>query len=207
VKKLLSHTNLFMAIVILTPILAYFVYDWFEHTYQQLPVLGGSETHTIDTFSLTNQDGFSSGTNEWDGKIVVADFFFTHCPVVCPRITKSIKRVQQAYAGDKKILFNSISVDPETDRPEILRAYAEKFAIDQSNWRLYTGKKTEIYKLARNSFMVVATDGDGGPQDFIHSENLVLIDKKRRIRGYYDGTSEKEVTQLIKDIKKLKYEK
>ena len=87
-----------------------------------------------------------------------------------------------------------------------IKKYADNFAINTTNWNLLTGDKREIYKLARNSFMLVATDGDGGPEDFIHSEKLVLIDKQKRIRGYYDGTGNKEAGQLINDIKKLKHE-
>ena len=96
--------------------------------------------------------------------------------------------------------------DPERDNPERLRSYVNKFSINTNNWQLLTGTKTEIYRLARNGFMIVATDGDGGPEDFIHSEKLVLIDKQRRIRGYYNGTNSAEVNNLINDIKKLQHE-
>jgi protein SCO1/2 len=121
-------------------------------------------------------------------------------------MTSNLKKVNRAYEADNEIFFNSISVDPDRDNPGQLKAYAKRFHIETSNWDLLTGNKKDIYKLARNSFMVVATDGDGGPDDFIHSERLVLIDKQRKIRGYYNGTSEKDTDQLIADIKKLKNE-
>ncbi|RYG29073.1 MAG: SCO family protein, partial [Chitinophagaceae bacterium] len=139
-------------------------------------------------------------------KIVVVDFFFTHCAAICPRMTAGVKQVQQAFSKDE-LHIASISVDPERDSVGRLRWYQEKFSIDPANWELLTGDKKEIYKMARNSFMVVATDGDGGPADFIHSEKLVLVDKQKRIRGYYNGTDEKEVRALIADIQKLKNEK
>src|SRR5687768_963323 len=203
---------IFLAAVFILPLLAYSGYLFFEQKFQSLPVYGKEEIsngqkiqHTIDAFELINQDSINKGINDWKEKIVVADFFFTHCPVICPKMTANLKRVQKSFSDDD-ILINSFSVDPQRDSIVQLKKYAEKFAINSVNWQLLTGDKKDIYKLARNSFMIVATDGDGGPDDFIHSEKLVLIDKQKRIRGYYDGTSEKETDQLIHDIKKLKNE-
>ncbi len=118
----------------------------------------------------------------------------------------NMKKVQNAYNNDDKIVFTSFSVNPEADSAARLKKYVSQFNISTDNWDLLTGNKKEIYKLARNSFLVVATNGDGGPTDFIHSDKLILIDKQKRIRGYYDGTSEKETNDLIHDIKKLKNE-
>lgn len=203
----------FIALVFVVPIMVYSGYLFFEQKFQKPPVYGKEviingqkKQHTITAFKLINQDGILKGTEDWNRKIVVADFFFTHCPVICPKMTANLKRVQQSFSGDD-ILINSFSIDPQRDSAVQLKKYAEKFKINAANWQLLTGDKKDIYKLARNSFMIVATDGDGGPDDFIHSEKLVLIDKQKRIRGYYDGTSEKETDQLIYDIKKLKNEK
>lgn len=208
-----STIRVFVALVFVIPILAYAAMNWYEKRFQQLPVLGAVATlngekkyHTIEDFSFANQDGRLVSSADWKGKIVVADFFFTHCPTICPRMTKSLGSIQQAYKGDGEILINSFTVDPERDSVAQLKSYSRRFGLDHTNWHLLTGDKKEIYRLARNSFMIVATDGDGGPGDFIHSENLVLVDKQRRIRGYYDGTSETEVDKLINDIKKLKNE-
>lgn len=121
-------------------------------------------------------------------------------------MTASLKRVQQAYGNNDNIIINSISVDPEHDSIPQLKKYVNKFSINTRNWSLLTGDKKDIYKLARNEFMIVATDGDGGAEDFIHSEQLVLADQQRRIRGCYDGTNKQEVDQLIHDIKKLENE-
>jgi protein SCO1/2 len=199
--------------VFILPLVVYSGFLFFEQKFQKLTVFGKEEIvngkkiqHTIAGFELVNQDGVKKGIEDWTGKIVVVDFFFTHCPVICPKMTANLKRVQEAFS-DNEILINSFSVDPQRDSAVQLKKYSEKFRINLDNWQLLTGDKKDIYKLARNSFMLVATDGDGGPDDFIHSEKLTLIDKKKMIRGYYDGTNEKDTDQLIYDIKKLQDEK
>lgn len=192
--------------VFVIPVSAWALINWYEKKAQSLPVMGKTKEHRIGDFKLLNQDGELKTTADWNDKIVIADFFFTHCPVVCPKLTKSLMTVQETYKDENEIVFASFTVDPERDSAAQLKKYANQFNINTYNWNLLTGDKKEIYKLARNSFMLVATDGDGGPEDFIHSESLVLVDKQRRIRGYYDGTSNKEVNQLIIDIKKLKHE-
>jgi len=196
---------LFVAVVVILPLSVYAVVNWYERSVQALPVLI-SKTHTIADYRLVNQLGKESSIKNWEGKIVVANFFFTHCPYVYPKMTNNLKKVQKANVGDKNLLFVSFSVDPERDSSEQLQEFARRFNIDESNWQLLTGSKKEIYRLARKSFQVIATDGDGGENDFIHSDQLVLIDAQKRIRGYYEGTEEKETDQLIKDIKKLENE-
>ena len=193
---------LFIAAVTIIPVMLFAVVKWYENKYTKLPVLGG-EGHTIANFRLVNQHGGYTSLQDWDNKIVVADFFFTHCPVVCPKMTRSLKKVQEVYINDKEFSISSFSVDPERDSASQLEQYAEKMNI-QHDWQLLTGDKKEIYKLARKSFLVTVTDGDGGPQDFIHSELLVLIDKQKRIRGFYNGTVASEVDELIRDISRLK---
>jgi protein SCO1 len=200
-------------LVFIIPVLAYAAMNWYERRFQELPVMGPVTTtngatwyHTIADFSLANQDGQYISTADWKGKIIVADFFFTHCPTICPAMTKNLARVQEVFKSDSEILINSFTVDPERDSVAQLKSYSIRFKLNNDNWHLLTGDKKDIYRLARNSFMIVATDGDGGPEDFIHSEKLVLVDKQRRIRGYYEGTNDKEIDQLIIDIKKLKNE-
>lgn len=195
---------LFMAAVVFLPMGVFAVVKWFEHSYTKLPVLG-AQGHTIANFQLANQYGAITSLRDWEGKITVDNFFFTHCPTVCPKMVRSLKTVQQQYAGDKELQINSFTVDPERDSVAQLKAYAQKLDI-KNNWQLLTGDKKEIYKLARKSFLLVATDGDGGPTDFIHSELLVLVDKEKRIRGYYNGTDEEEVNNLLRDINRLKKE-
>jgi protein SCO1/2 len=202
-----STINLFLLLVFIIPVSAWALVNWYEKKVQVLPVIGKTKDHRISHFQLINQDGKIKSTAGWNNKIVVAGFFFTHCSTICPQMTKSLKRVQETFKPDETIVFNFFTVDPERDSAVQLKKYAGQYKIDNRNWDLLTGDKKEIYKLARNSFMIVATDGDGGPDDFIHSEKLVLVDKQKRIRGYYDGTSNKEVNQLISDIKKLNHEK
>ncbi|MGK2861075.1 MAG: SCO family protein, partial [Chitinophagaceae bacterium] len=181
--------SFFVALVFILPVIAWSLLNFYERKFELLPVLGKTKEHRVGNFKMINQDGHIKSTNDWNGRIVVANFFFTNCPTVCPKMTNSLKKISKAYENDKAVLINSFSVDPERDSAGQLKKYAGDFAINNVNWNLLTGEKKEIYKMARNSFMVVATDGDGGPDDFIHSEKLVLIDKHKRIRGYYDGTS------------------
>ena len=195
---------LFVSIVVLVPVIVYGFTNWYESHYKKLPVYG-QDNHRIDDFNLTNQLGETISLKSWENKIVVADFFFTHCPTICPKMAKSLKKVQQFFLKDEQIQINSFTVDPDRDSVGRLFTYASQFNIS-GNWNLLTGSKKEIYLLARKSFMIVATDGDGGPNDFIHSEKLVLVDKSKKVRGYYDGTNEQEVNQLIRDIDKLKKE-
>jgi protein SCO1 len=195
---------LFMAAVVFLPMGVFALVKWFEHSYTELPVLG-PESHVIADFQLSNQYGAITSLKNWEGKITVDNFFFTHCPAVCPKMIRSLKKVQQQYAGDEAISINSFTVDPERDSVAQLKSYAQRLDIKQ-NWQLLTGEKKEIYKLARKSFLVVATEGDGGPTDFIHSELLVLVDREKRIRGYYNGTDEEEVNNLLRDIGRLKKE-
>ena len=204
---------LFVIRVTSVPLLVYAGYKVFDQRFSTLPVLGKSERkngitiyHTVNDFSFTDQNGEQSGSAQWNDRIVVVNFFFTTCPVICPKMTRNLIRVQNAV-DKNSVLINSISVDPGKDSAERLKWYESRFDIRGANWKLLTGDKKAIYRLARNSFMVVATDGDGGPEDFIHSEKLILIDRLKRIRGYYDGTSETDANKLIADIKKLQHEK
>lgn len=194
----------FVAVVVLLPMGVFALVKWYEHSFTKLPVLGPAE-HTIADFRLTNQHGTTTSLKAWDDKIVVANLFFTHCPVVCPKMMRNLKTVQQLYANEKELMLTSFTVDPERDSATQLKRYASKMNIE-NNWILITGSKKEIYKLARKSLLLVATDGDGGADDFIHSEFLVLIDKQKHIRGFYKGTEKEDVDNLLRDIKKLKEE-
>jgi protein SCO1/2 len=204
-----APTIWFVLMVFVLPFSAYGIYSLVKKG-RALPVYGNVEPgtdHRVGDFSMTDQQGRVVTQEIWKDRIVVADFFFTHCSTICPKMTKSLKRVQDAFSNDEGIVITSFTVDPERDSSEQLDHYGKRYGVNDKHWELLTGDKKEIYRLARNGFRVVATDGDGGPGDFIHSEKLVLLDRQRRIRGYYDGTNEKEVNQLIRDIKKLRNEK
>lgn len=164
------------------------------------------KNHRIRDFKLVNQDGVSVTDSFLKDKIYVADFFFTTCPTICPVMSNELERVQEAFEGDLGIQIVSHTVQPEYDSPEILKEYAALHKANPTQWTFLTGDKSEIYSLARKSYFAVTTEGDGGISDFIHTENFVLVDKKKRIRGFYDGTSADDVNRLIKDIKILKDE-
>lgn len=195
---------MFVAAVLLIPITVFGIVHWCQSTYEKLPILG-EKGHTIPDFELRNQYGNATSTKSWNNRIVVVNFFFTHCPSICPKMMYQLKRVQ-AYSGVDDLNICSFTVDPERDSVERLKAYAGQMEL-HGDWELITGDKKELYRLARKSFYLDATDGDSGANDFIHSDKLVLIDKEKRIRGFYNGTDEADVNKLITDIKKLQMER
>jgi len=160
--------------------------------------------HRIADFSLLNQNGDTITQENYRDKIYVADFFFTTCPTICPIMTANLVEVQAALANDPEVLLLSHSVTPEIDSVAQLKKYAIEKGVNDAKWNLVTGDKKQIYELARKSYLAVQEDGDGGPFDMIHTENFILVDKQRRIRGFYDGTKEEEMDRLLSDIEILK---
>ena len=158
--------------------------------------------HKISNFSLTNQNGETVTEENYHNKIYVADFFFTTCPSICPIMTENMFYIQEKTIN-KDILLVSYSVTPEIDSVAQLKKYAIEKGVDDSKWNLLTGEKKDIYELARKSYLVAKNNGDGGKYDMIHTENFVLIDKEKRIRGFYDGTNKEEMDQLLNDIQIL----
>jgi len=162
--------------------------------------------HSISDFELYSQDGDTINLNSVEGKIYIADFFFTTCGNICPKMTTQMKILHDFYLTDEDIMFVSHTVYPEEDSVQVLSAYADKYQIDSNKWLLLTGAKEVIYDLARKSYFAVLTEGDGGERDFIHTENFMLLDKRQRIRGYYDGTLPEDMIRLKKDIEILRLE-
>ena len=165
----------------------------------------GSE-HRVAEFELYSQEGDTISLKDVDGRIYVADFFFTTCANICPKMTTQMKGLHDFYLDDVDIMFVSHTVYPEMDSVEVLEAYADKYEVNPDKWIMLTGAKEEIYSLARKSYFAVLTEGDGGERDFIHTENFVLMDKKQRIRGYYDGTLPNDMERLKKDVEILRLE-
>ena len=163
--------------------------------------------HKIADFSLTNQNGKTITQNTYKDKIYVADFFFITCQTICPIMTDHMVEIQKEIIDDPDIMLLSHSVTPEIDNVAQLKRYAEKKGVNAKKWNLVTGDKKEIYKLARKSYLAVKDNGDGGPYDMVHTENFMLIDKKRQIRGFYDGTNSEDIDRLLDDIEILKEEK
>ena len=171
--------------------------------------------HTISGFSLLNQDSNQVSEKIFKGKIHVANFFFTTCGTICPKMSSEMMRVQHAFEKDTNVVIVSYTVDPEHDTPLVLKEYASQHNAIKNKWFFLTGDKKTIYDLARNSYYLVAGEGDGGQEDFIHSEMFTLIDREGRIRGgkdkrgnmlTYDGTNILDVNRLIEDIAVLKLE-
>jgi protein SCO1/2 len=160
--------------------------------------------HRIADFSLTNQNGETITQADYKDKIYVADFFFTTCQTICPIMTDHMYQIQKEIMDDEEVLLLSHSVTPRIDSVAQLKRYAKLKGVNDAKWNLVTGDKKQIYKLARKSYLAVKTDGNGDEYDMIHTENFLLIDKKRRIRGFYDGTKSEDIEKLLEDIKVLK---
>jgi len=160
--------------------------------------------HKIADFSLINQNGETITHRDYDNKIYVADFFFTTCQTICPIMTDHMYQIQKEILDDNEVMLLSHSVTPEIDSVEQLKRYAKKKGVIDAKWNLVTGDKKQIYQLARKSYLAVKTEGNGDAYDMIHTENFMLIDKKRQIRGFYDGTNPEDIKKLLDDIKILK---
>ncbi|HET6244561.1 MAG: SCO family protein [Bacteroidetes bacterium] len=163
-------------------------------------------THRIAAFELISQQGIKVTEKVLENKIYVADFFFTTCPSICPAMSAQMKRVNDNFKDHQDIMLVSHSVMPEIDTPEVLQEYAQRYGALPGKWLFLTGDKKDIYALARQSYFAVTTQGDGDEHDFIHTENLILVDKEKRIRGFYDGTDKNDVNRLISEIDILKKE-
>jgi len=164
------------------------------------------KNHTIGDFELINQKGEIITNNDYQDKIYIADFFFTRCTNICIAMAYNMIELQEYYKKDDDIMFLSHSVTPKIDSVSVLRKYADDKGVIDGKWNITTGSKKHIYELARKSYFAVIEDGDGGENDFIHTEQFVLIDKERRIRGFYDGTEKKDMEKLKNDITLLKEE-
>ena len=164
------------------------------------------KNHKVADFKLINQNGKTITQKEYQGKIYIADFFFTRCQTICIAMAYNMSELQEKYKNDKDIMFLSHSVTPVMDSVSVLKEYAERKGVIDGKWNVTTGSKKHIYELARKSYFAVLDEGDGGEQDFIHTEQFVLVDKERRIRGYYDGTDKEDMLKLQNDIVLLKSE-
>ncbi|MEY4875717.1 MAG: hypothetical protein RL708_866 [Bacteroidota bacterium] len=206
---------LFFTMVVLFSFSFFVAFSWIKKHESQLPYYGGgkmettfssaesSHIPTVPAFSFLNQDGKMVNENFVKNKIWVANFFFTNCGTICPKMSNHLQTVQQTFLQNDEVKIISFSCDPERDSATQLKFYSKNYQANNLQWQFLTGDKKSLYRFARKGLSLVATDGDGGENDFIHSQNLVLIDKKGFIRGYYDGTDEAAIQQLIIDIKKL----
>ena len=165
------------------------------------------EFHKIPTFSLLNQEGETVTEETFKDKIYITDFFFTTCPGICPKMTANMDVLQQEFKNDDEILLLSHSVTPQIDSVSVLKEYATAKGIISNKWHLVTGDRSQIYDLGRNHYFVEEDLGeDKTDDDFLHTENFVLIDKNRQIRGIYNGLNKTAIQQLIADVKTLQLE-
>jgi len=194
---------------------AVFVYAFFIHDNKKplryLPIFGpqsyeskngktDTTYHTIADFKFVNQNGDTVTQENFKNSVYVTDFFFTTCHTICPIMTTKMNSIYIKFKGNDEVKFLSHTVDPEIDTVAQLNRYALKYNADPKQWIFVTGDKKALYDIARTSYFLDAQEGDGGPDDFIHTQNFALIDKNKRIRGYYDGTDSIQVAQLMKDI-------
>lgn len=163
-------------------------------------VQGITQLHRVGSFNLIDQEGKEVTEADFKDKIYITDFFFVTCPTICPKMATQMNRVYDEFIDNPDILFLSHTVMPEKDSVPVLNEYAKELHVDNNKWKFVTGDKKEIYNLARKTYFAAITEGDGGVDDFIHTENFILVDKEKRLRGFYDGTSEKDINRLIADI-------
>jgi len=157
--------------------------------------------HTLPDFTLTDQQGKPVSLKTFDNKIFIANFFYTHCPNICNEVNHNISTIEADYAKNKMVAFVSITVDPQRDSVPALKQYAAQYKVPAEKWLFLTGDTAAIYPLARKGFLVNALDAGSG--DFIYSDKIILIDKHKRIRGYYSGTVPDDVQRLDDEIKVL----
>ena len=180
---------------------------------KKLPILGKREVvdndtvyHTIADFQFVDQDSNLVTNKTFDDKIYVADFFFTSCRTICPKMKTQMLRVYDPIQDDPDVVLLSHTIDPEYDTVGLLHDYAERLGVKSNKWRFVTGTQEDIFKIAQTSYFSTALADETEPDGYIHSGAFLLIDKGGRIRGKYDGTKEDEVNQLVKDIEILRKE-
>lgn len=156
--------------------------------------------HTIANFSFINQNGKIITQKDYEGKIYVADFFFTTCGSICPKMTDNMVEIQKAILNNPKVMLLSHTVTPEIDSVAVLKKYALEKGVIDNKWNLVTGDKKDIYKIARQSYLAVKLGKPEELYDMVHTENFVLVDAQRRVRGFYDGTKKEDIDRLIADI-------
>lgn len=220
-----------LCIALLLPVVCYFIVKevsygavgmprrYYADTVLTRVVNGKAETdtvwHKVANFQLTNQLGNTVTLDDLKGKVIVADFFFTHCPSICPTLTRNMKRIQDALKLKDEmsledttfVQFLSFSVDPERDSAVQLKKYADRYGVNHDVWWMLTGEKKTIYDFALNEVKLGLVDGEGVDTNFIHTEKMVLIDKDRVVRGYYNGLDSMDMARLGGDIVKIMLEK
>lgn len=175
--------------------------DWMDANLKN-----SSDPHTVPDFEFIDQSGDFVNQTTVENKIYIAEFFFTTCPGICPTLTKHTKRIQDAFLNDEDVMILSHTVYPEHDSVPVLAAFADLHGIQSEKWKLLTGSKKDLYGISRKGYFAISYEPDLSEYGFIHTENVVLVDKERRLRGIYNGTKPHEINRLIEDIHILKKE-
>lgn len=184
--------------------------------FRSLPYLGKREAivpgdtsyFTVPPFNFIDEEGKPFTDKDAAGKIIIADFFFTRCTSICPRMGLQMQQLQLKLEGPRyrDVLFLSHTVDPEHDTPEVLKAYAQRLHADPTRWKFLTGNAADIYRQGNLGYLLSAGADPTAAEQFVHSPQFVLVDKQRHIRGMYDGTSTDAMRELATDLKLLLYE-
>ena len=221
IKSFLKRYGLLIVFFIVFSVVAISSFNYVQTQEKKLPIYSPSmvsdelveeelryvkKYHRISDFSLLNQNGNNVTQEDYKNKIYVADFFFTTCPSICPIMTKNMKILQDQFIDDPNVLLLSHSVTPKIDTVAQLKKYAVEKGVMDKKWHLVTGSKKEIYDLARKSYLAVKTNSNQNLHTMIHTENFILVDPDRRIRGFYDGTIREDMTKINEDISILKLE-
>lgn len=177
---------------------------------KKLPILGDREFingdsvyHTIPDFKFVDQDSNEVTNQTYNNKIYVADFFFTTCPTICPIMKTQLLRIYDKFKDNQQVGILSHTIDPRHDSVAVLKAYAKRLRVEGNFWHFVTGDRSKIYELGQEAYYVTAGEDSTAAGGIIHSGAFILVDKKRRVRGMYDGTLEKDVSRLIKDMNTL----
>lgn len=158
--------------------------------------------HTIPNFSFINQDSSELNQEFFDGKIYIANFFFTRCPTICPIMQRNMLTIYEKYKNDERVAFLSHSIDYRNDHPLVLKEYADRLGVDNSQWQFVNGQKDEIFDISKE-YLVFTTVDENAPGGYDHQGLFLLVDQQRRIRGAYDGTEDEQIQRLLNDIKTL----
>jgi protein SCO1/2 len=170
---------------------------------KQVNAKGDTVYHQIPSFRFLNQDSVYVSEKDVEGKVYVADFFFTTCPTICPKMKTQMLRIYERYKDRDEVRIISHSIDPDFDTPNVLKDYAARLQVKAPKWNLLTGNKAAIYQLGQKSYMVSAQEDPNEAGGFVHSGAFILVDKNRHVRGIYDGTVEGEVNHLLEDMEIL----
>lgn len=220
IVTLVKRFIILVLILIVPGFLYYLLQAKGKNRYKPLPIYGPKQVaktfhkvkgnliydtiyHQIPDFKLYDQEDKITTQQNFKGKIVLFNFFFTNCPTLCKEINKNIAQLASTFQKNAMLKFASITVDPATDNPTVLKTYATPLKANETQWKFLTGDTAAIYALSRNGFLVTAINGKNNPENFVYSEKLILIDANRRIRGYYNGTSANELSKLNDEIKVL----